>query len=174
MNRKKYLAVLLGLSTLLPVHAAYVNGEMLFEETFASPESLSKWKISGKVTRLEKGGPDNGPCVKLEVPKHGNASISLSLDPKKITGMIAFEAMVKGENLRQGIKPFFGPNTRFSSGTPSSAIFSRSARPPGFCCFSSTTMSRLLGVLPLISHHVSSEPLPSMVPSPVMAMSVSL
>ena len=109
MNRKKYLAVLLGLSTLLPVHAAYVNGEMLFEETFASPESLSKWKISGKVTRLEKGGPDNGPCVKLEVPKHGNASISLSLDPKKITGMIAFEAMVKGENLRQGIKPFFGP-----------------------------------------------------------------
>ena len=61
MNRKKYLAVLLGLSTLLPVHAAYVNGEMLFEETFASPESLSKWKISGKVTRLEKGGSGQRP-----------------------------------------------------------------------------------------------------------------
>lgn len=109
MTQKIFFSVLLGLGTLFSVHAAYVNETLLFEETFSTPDSLSKWKTNGKVTRLEKGGPDNGPCVKLEVPKNGNAGISMELDPKKITGMIAFEAMVKGENLRQGVKPFFGP-----------------------------------------------------------------
>ena len=73
-----------------------------------------------------------------------------------------------------GRSPLPAPKMRLSISTPSSAYFSRSARPPGFCCFSGTWMSRLLGVFPLISHQVSSEPLPSMVPSPVSAMSVCL
>lgn len=107
------------LATLLLVVAAgcardttrpgYVNGPLLFEADFSSPEALAKWRNAAAATWLEKGGPDGGPTLRF------NANmISLPLDATKLHGLLRLEAVVKGENLELAAKPYWGPKVMLS------------------------------------------------------------
>ena len=72
-----------------------------------------------------------------------------------------------------GLSPCPIPNLRSSSGTPSSAYFSSCALLPSFCDSLVSPSTYPNFVAPHHGHHVSRLPLPSMVPLPVMATSVS-
>ena len=85
------LGILGGAFLACSVQAAYVNDRLLFEEKFDSKEALAGWKAAGRVSLLEKQGPDGGNAVRFQA-KNGNATISRPMDPGTIRGMIAFEA----------------------------------------------------------------------------------
>lgn len=102
------LGILGGAFLACSVQAAYVNDRLLFEEKFDSKEALAGWKAAGRVSLLEKQGPDGGNAVRFQA-KNGNATISRPMDPGTIRGMIAFEADVRGRGLVRGAKPYFGP-----------------------------------------------------------------
>lgn len=102
------LGILGGVFLACSVQAAYVNDRLLFEENFVSGKELAGWKTVGRTFLLEKQGPDGGNAVRFQAD-NGNATISRTMDPQKIRGMIAFEAEVRGRELVRGTKPYFGP-----------------------------------------------------------------
>lgn len=107
MKKLIFLLLLLEFS----LHAAPVGtDEVLFRENFDSADSLNRWQTSGTPPEFLPGGaPDGkGNVVRFIREKDGNSKITLSLDPKKITGLILFEGYIRGSSL-SGKALYLGP-----------------------------------------------------------------
>ncbi len=112
--------MILGLSVLTTLNAAYIPDKVLFEENFPNQEALNRWGVAGaKPQLIRNGGPDGKTnAVKFHIPRMGgNSYITMKIDPAKVKGLILFEAMVRGENLEMGKRSFLGPKFMLAHGT---------------------------------------------------------
>lgn len=106
----KKILLIMGslLACALNLHAGYVNGPLLFEADFSSPEALTKWSNFNAATLLQKGGPEGGPALQFTTSKPGDKMIYLPLDASKINGLLRVEAVVRGEGLELPEKAHWG------------------------------------------------------------------
>ncbi|HJH03028.1 MAG TPA: glycoside hydrolase family 5 protein [Victivallis vadensis] len=112
--------LLLILSCRLSISGAYVADRTIFEETFPDRESLAAWSVNGKKPEwIEHGGPDGkGNAVRMQVTGTiGNSFILRKFKAAEFSGLIVFEAMVRGENLDSDGKAYHGPKFMLICGT---------------------------------------------------------
>ncbi|MDD5727602.1 MAG: cellulase family glycosylhydrolase [Victivallales bacterium] len=109
--KKLFVAVLLFGNMELTAWGAYESKEVLWEETFASPESLTKFTNSGIHPEwLPNSGPNDGPAIRFSNQKNIKGSkIKIKLDETKVRGLISLEAYIQGINLQQGKKRWHSP-----------------------------------------------------------------
>lgn len=109
MKRYSSLVTLLLLSGAV-VRGEYKNTELLFEERFDAEASLEPWsrREGAGIAWDEKGGPDGSGAVVFTSVKPEMNMISLSLDAKKLSGIVRLEAEMKGSSLTQGTINYHG------------------------------------------------------------------
>ena len=112
MNKNLLLFLLLAVTTAL--QGGYRNTELLWQSDFSSAAAMKQWADGSAATWMPKGGPGGKPAVSFQLGTQGTPWISISLDPAKVRGLIQLEATVRGRNLAQGSKPYFGSKVMLS------------------------------------------------------------
>lgn len=112
MNKNLLLFLLLAVTTAL--QGGYRNTELLWQSDFSSAAAMKQWADGSAAAWMPKGGPGGKPAVSFRLGTQGTPWISISLDPAKVSGLIQLEATVRGRNLAQGPKPYFGSKVMLS------------------------------------------------------------
>lgn len=116
----KLIGMVLGTILALSLSAGYKNVEELYYNNFDTKHSLSEWSLGVSPQDGTKGKPavlnhwrkekrKNSGFVHFSSSLGNSDLISISLSPEKIKGLIQLEARIRGKNLVQGNKAYFGP-----------------------------------------------------------------
>ena len=97
------------LATVPMIRAAYVNGELLWEGDFSTREGAKKVGEKALQHYRPKAGPDGKGALVFQTRRNTETDwIMIPLDVKKLAGMIQLEAVVAGNDLKPGERPFWG------------------------------------------------------------------
>jgi len=110
----KLISICIAVVFVMTGWAGYVNEALLWQENFASAEALKNWKGGSCAVWMPGVGPNGEAAVKFESPKVSDRMITLTLDPARVNGLIKLEAWIKGENLQQAARGYWGTKMMLS------------------------------------------------------------
>ena len=121
--------------TLLTVAAAVhasVADEIVFSESFDTPESVARYRPGEGVEFVPGEGSGGGGCIRFRRETVGTCWLQIPVDPAKLRGRaVQLEAMMKAENIAKPSPGYMGPKLMLNLQGPGENSFSEQEKAHG-------------------------------------------